>query len=42
MPEVVLSDYFFGGESEESVFCKILRQLITNPKFKRVSTNAKL
>ena len=42
MPEVILSDYFYGDESEEFVFFKIPRQLITNPKFKHVSTDAKL
>lgn len=36
MPEVILSDYFYDDESEEFVFFKILRQLITNPKFKHV------
>ena len=41
MPEVILSDYFYGDESEEFVFFKIPRQLITNPKFKHVSTDAK-
>nr|WP_325254352.1 replication initiator protein A [uncultured Oscillibacter sp.] len=42
MPETILSDYFYGDESEEFVFFKIPRQLITNPKFKHVSTDAKL
>lgn len=42
MPEVILSDYFYGDESEEFVFFKIPRQLITSPKFKHVSTDAKL
>ena len=42
MPEIVLSDYFYGDESEEFVFFKIPRQLIINPKFKHVSTDAKL
>ena len=42
MPEIILSDYFYGDESEEFVFFKIPRQLITNPKFKHVSTDAKL
>ncbi len=36
MPEIILSDYFYGDESEEFVFFKIPRQLITNPKFKHV------
>ncbi|MEY8387421.1 replication initiator protein A [Oscillospiraceae bacterium 38-13] len=42
MPEIILSDYFYGDESEEFVYFKIPRQLITNPKFKHVSTDAKL
>ena len=42
MPETILSDYFYGDESEEFVFFKIPRQLIINPKFKNVSTDAKL
>nr|WP_325253307.1 replication initiator protein A [uncultured Oscillibacter sp.] len=42
MPEIILSDYFYGDESEEFVFFKIPRQLITDPKFKHVSTDAKL
>jgi len=42
MPEPILSDYFYGGESEEFVFFKISRQLITNLKFKHVSTDATL
>ena len=42
MPEIILSDYFYGDESEEFVYFKIPRQLITNPKFKHISTDAKL
>ena len=42
MPEIILSDYFYGDESREFVFFKIPRQLISNPKFKHVSTDAKL
>jgi len=42
MSEVILSDYFYGDESEQFVFFKIPRQLITDPKFKHVSTDAKL
>ena len=42
MPEPILSDYFYGDESEQFVFFKIPRQLITAPKFKHVSTDAKL
>ena len=42
MPEVILSDYFYGAESEEFIYFKIPRLLITDPKFKHVSTDAKL
>ena len=40
-PEIALSDDFCGDESEGYVFFQILRQLITGPKDKRVSTDAK-
>ena len=42
MPEVILSDYFYGDESEEFIYFKIPRLLITDQKFKHVSTDAKL
>ncbi len=42
MPEVILSDYFYGSESEEFIYFKIPRLLITDQKFKHVSTDAKL
>ncbi len=42
MPEVILSDYFYGNESEQFVFFKIPCQLVTDPKFKHISTDAKL
>lgn len=42
MPEVILSDYFYGDESEEFFYFKIPRLLITDQKFKYVSTDAKL
>ena len=42
MPETVLSDYFYGDEAEQFQFFRIPRQLITNPKFKHLSTDAKL
>lgn len=42
MQEVILSDYFYGAESEEFIYFKIPRLLITDQKFKHVSTNAKL
>lgn len=42
MPEVILSDYFYGDEAEQFQFFRIPRQLITNPRFKNISTDAKL
>jgi len=42
MPGPILSDYFYGDGSEEFVFFKIPRQLITSPKYKHASTDAKL
>ena len=42
MPEVILSDYFYGAESEEFIYFKIPRLLFTDQKFKHVSTDAKL
>ena len=40
MPEIILSDYFYGDELEKFIYFKIPRLLITNRKFKHVSTNA--
>ena len=42
MPEVILSDYFYGDESEEFIYFKIPRLLITDQKFKHISADAKL
>ncbi len=42
MPEVILSNYFYGDEAEEFIYFKIPRLLITDQKFKHVSTDAKL
>lgn len=42
MPENTDFEYFFGDESSQFSFFRIPRQLITNPQFKRVSTDAKL
>ena len=42
MAEVILSDYFYGAESEEFIYFKIPRLLITDQKFKHISTDAKL
>lgn len=42
VPETVLSDYFYGDEAGQFQYFRIPRQLITNPKFKHLSTDAKL
>lgn len=42
MPETVLSDYFYGDEAGQFQYFRIPRQLITNPRFKHLSTDAKL
>lgn len=42
MPEIILSDYFYDDESTQFTFFKIPRQLITDPRFKRLSAGAKL
>ena len=42
MPEAILSDYFYGDEAGQFQHFRIPRQLITNPKFKHLSTDAKL
>ena len=34
MPEIILSDYFYGDESEEFIYFKIPRLLITDQKIK--------
>lgn len=42
MPEVIISDYFYGAESEEFIYFKIPRLLIADSKFKHASAGAKL
>ena len=42
MSEVILSDYFYGDESEQFIYFRIPRLLITSPRFKHLSTDAKL
>lgn len=42
MVGTILSDYYYGDESDQFIFFKIPRQLIIDPKFKHVSTDAKL
>ena len=42
MQDIIISDYFYGDESELFSYFRIPRQLITHPRFKGVSTDAKL
>lgn len=42
MPDTFVSDYFYGDEAEQFNFFRIPRQLITNPRFKNISTDSKL
>ena len=37
-----ISDYFYGDEAEQFIYFRIPRQLITDPRFKHLSTDAKL
>lgn len=40
--EIILSDYFYGDESEQFIYFCIPRLLITSPRLKHLSTDAKL
>ncbi len=42
MQEAILSDYFYGDEAEQFTYFRIPRQLITDVRFKHLSTDAKL
>lgn len=42
MPEVIISDYFYGDEAEMFQYFRIPKQIITDERFKGVSTDAKL
>ena len=42
MAEAGISDYFYGDEAEQFIYFRIPRQLITDPRFKHLSTDAKL
>lgn len=41
-PASVLTDYFYGDEAEQFTYFRIPRLLITSPRFKGISTEAKL
>ena len=40
--EALITDYFYGDESEQFSYFRIPRLLITSPRFKGLSTDAKL
>lgn len=40
--EPIISDYFYGDEAEQFSYFRIPRLLLTNPRFKVLSTDAKL
>ena len=42
MPNIALSDYFCGDEEIQFSHFRIPRQLITHPRFKPLSADAKL
>ena len=39
MPEVILSDYFYGDESEQFSYYRLPRLLVTGQRFKNLSTD---
>ena len=42
MAQAGISEYFYGDEAEQFIYFRIPRQLITDPRFKHLSTDAKL
>lgn len=42
MPDTFVSDHFYGDEAEQFIYFRIPRQLLTNPRFKRMTTDSKL
>ena len=38
MAETGISKYFYGDEAEQFIYFRIPRQLITDPRFKHLST----
>ena len=42
MAAVIVSDYFYGEESEQFSYFRIPRLLVRSKKFKTLSTDAKL
>ena len=42
MPDTILTDYFYGDESQQFQYFRIPRLLITSPRFRSLSVEAKL
>ena len=42
MPDTIITDYFYGDESQQFTYFRIPRLLITSPRFKNLSVEAKL
>ena len=42
MPDPIITDYFYGDESQQFTYFRIPRLLITSPRFKTLSVDAKL
>lgn len=42
MPDTIITDYFYGDESQQFQYFRIPRLLITSPRFKNLSVEAKL
>ena len=42
MPDTIITDYFYGDESQQFTYFRIPRLLITSPRFKHLSVDAKL
>ncbi|MBO6302348.1 MAG: replication initiator protein A [Ruminiclostridium sp.] len=42
MPDTIITDYFYGDESQQFTYFRIPRLLITSPRFRHLSVEAKL
>ena len=42
MPDTIITDYFYGDESQQFQYFRIPRLLITSPRFRNLSVEAKL
>ena len=42
MPDTIVTDYFYGDESQQFQYFRIPRLLITSPRFRQLSVEAKL